>query len=218
MRTIPVIKMDEMAETEANSTAIETLSEVDQARAAHYALIGRLFYAAPDAKLLAEIGGNSSSGAEADSSAMGQAWRALQVASKSASPPALGEEYDALFIGVGKARVSPYTSRFYIEPAADKHLVRLRDELGNLGLARRDSVFEIEDHISGLCDVMRFLIVENHSMTVQKHFFDQFVHLGATALCDNLEAAGGVDAYYGHVARFSRVFFELEKSAMDMDG
>lgn len=194
-----------------------TLSDVDQARAAYYALIGRLFYAAPDAKLLAEISGNSSSGAEADSSAMGQAWHALQAASRTVSPLALGEEYDTLFIGVGKARVSPYTSRFYIEPAADKHLVRLRDELNKLGLARRDAVFEIEDHISGLCDVMRFLIVDNRSLSVQKQFFDQFVYLGAIALCGVLEAMQPTEAYYGHVARFSRGFFELEKSAMEMD-
>jgi TorA maturation chaperone TorD len=207
-----------MAETESSPAAVEALSEVDHARAAYYALIGRLFYAAPDAKLLAEIGGNGGSGGEVNSGAMGQAWRALQTASRSASPTAIAQEYDALFIGVGKAQVSLYTSRNFIEPAADKHLVRLREELRNLGLARRDSVFEIEDHVSGLCDVMRFLIVENRPVEVQKDFFDHFVYLGVIAVCGVLDASAAVDAYYRHVSTFSRLFFELEKSAMEMDG
>lgn len=189
----------------------------DSARAGCYALIGRLFYDAPDSDLLAVIC-NASPAAEASGAAgkFAPAWGALQSVCCNADVDALRREYDSLFIGVGKAAITLYTSRYVTDAAADKHLVRLREHLDVLGLARRSSVFEVEDHISGLCDVMRHLIEGNQALEDQRQFFDIFVKAGAIPLCDAVENAEPA-VFYKHVAALARAFFELEKLAFEME-
>lgn len=188
----------------------------DSARAGCYALIGRLFYDAPDAQLLEAIC-NAIPAAEA-SGAVGDfapAWQALQSACSNADVALIKREYDSLFISVGKAAVTLYTSRYAADSAADKHLVRLREHLESLGLARRGSVFEVEDHIAGLCDVMRHLIEANQALEDQHRFFDSFVRAGAMPLCVAVEHAAPA-VFYMHVAAFALAFFEMEKLAFEM--
>lgn len=192
------------------------LSDEDSARANFYALIGRLFYDAPDAVLLAEICKNIEPAPEAEEGTqLLLAWRELQNACKSVQPAMVRQEYESLFIGVGKALVTPYTARYVNGTAADKHLVRLRQQLGAWGLGRRDKVFEVEDHIAGLCDVMRYLIENNQSVADQKHFFNQFVYPAAIPF---IEAVNAVDSasFYDKVALFAHAFFELEYAALEM--
>ncbi len=194
------------------------LSDEEAARANFYALIGRLFYDAPDAGLLAEIcsAGECARAADGGGEPLVQAWRGLQDACRSADPEALKQEYAALFIGAGKALVSLYISGYASGMAADKHLVRLRQQLEAWGLARREAVFEIEDHVSGLCDVMRFLIECNQPIADQKLFFEQFVYPGTLLLCGAVETAEPA-VFYKKAAGFAHAFFELEKSAFDME-
>lgn len=193
------------------------LSDEDAARANFYALIGRLFYGAPDAALLAAIcSGDGNAGAADGGGPLVEAWASLLDACRSANTETLETEYAALFISAGKSLVSPYISGYASGMAADKQLVRLRQQLEAWGLARRDAVFEVEDHISGLCDVMRFLIECNQPVADQKQFFEEFVHPGAMPLCDAVVAAEPA-VFYKNVALFMRAFFALEKSAFDME-
>lgn len=189
----------------------------EAARANFYALIGRLFYDFPDAGLLVAIGGvgENVSGAD-ESGALLQTWRRLRDACRSADTGAFEQEYVALFISTGRALVSPYISGYAGGMAGDKRVVRLRQQLEEMGLTRRDAIFEVEDHISGLCDVMRFLIESNQPIAAQKRFFDEFIHPGAIVLCDAVESAEPA-VFYKIVARFARVFFELENSAFAME-
>jgi TorA maturation chaperone TorD len=193
------------------------LSEEEAARANFYALIGRLFYAAPDAGLLAALCSSDGNAGAADGGGpLVEAWASLLDACRSAHTEMLEAEYAALFISAGKSLVSPYVSGYASGMAADKQLVRLRQQLEAWGLARRDAVFEIEDHIAGLCDVMRFLIECNQPVADQKQFFEEFVQPGALRLCDAVEAAEPA-VFYKNVASFMRAFFALEKSAFDME-
>lgn len=192
------------------------LSEEDSARANFYALIGQLFYDAPDSRLLAEIGRNGDAARKPEGEGeLVRAWEELQSACKSTPQEAVKQEYDALFIGVGKAQVTLYTSCYVSGMAADKHLVRLREQLGSWGLGRRDRVFEVEDHISGLCDVMRYLIEQNQPFADQRQFFEHFVYPGGIPLCDAVKTAGSAD-FYKHVASLAHAFFELERAAFAM--
>ncbi|MDP1718587.1 MAG: molecular chaperone TorD family protein [Burkholderiales bacterium] len=201
---------------ESQSLDSEHSAAEDSARAGCYALIGRLFYDAPDADLLAVIC-NASPVAEAAGEAgqFASAWGALQGVCRNADVDALRREYDSLFISVGKAAITLYTSRYVPGAAADKHLVRLREHLDSLGLARHGSVFEVEDHISGLCDVMRHLIEANQALEDQHQFFDGFVRAGAMPLCVAVEHAVPA-VFYKHVAAFALAFFEMEKLAFEM--
>ena len=77
------------------------LSDEEAARANYYALIGRLFYDAPDAALLAAIGGVGENARDADEGGpLAGAWKGLQVACRSANPEALKQEHDALFLSL----------------------------------------------------------------------------------------------------------------------
>ena len=188
----------------------------DIERANLYALIGRLFYGPPDPNLLAEIrrSGRAESG-EQDTTRLSAGWRALQEACGGASPAMIRQEYDDLFVGVGRAPVTPYLFG-YAEPSApDRHLVRLRDQLAEWGFLRRSNVFEVEDHVSALSDVMRLLIEEGRPLEEQQRFFASFVYPGAMlffAAVQQAPAAG----FYKLVAAFARACVEVEKEAFEM--
>ncbi|HEY7657610.1 MAG TPA: molecular chaperone TorD family protein [Burkholderiales bacterium] len=196
------------------SQAGEALSEEDAARANLYALIGRLFHEAPDSILLAQLCG-APGDPNGENVPLGQAWKALQDACTRAYPIVVKQEYDNLFVGVGKAEISPYTSRYVRGISPDRHLVRLRERLEQLGLARRNAAFEVEDHVSGVCDVMRFLIVANHSLSDQRLFFNEFVYQGASSFCDLVSGASSA-VFYRYVAAFARAFLEVERRAFEM--
>jgi TorA maturation chaperone TorD len=156
----------------------------DHARANLYGIIGRLYYAPADSNLIAEITrGDGGEGGGADAGGLIGAWRGLQEACRSAFPPVIRQEYDSLFVGVGKSEVSLYLSG-YAEPLGpDRFLVRLRDQLGEWGLGRRQAAFEVEDHISGICDVMRWLIENGRGLAEQRGFFESYAYPGVLPFC-----------------------------------
>ena len=103
-----------------------------------------------------------------------------------------------------------------MEPAGpDRYLVRLREQLAAWGLARKDLVFEVEDHVSGVCDVMRWLIENQHSLAEQKRFFDEFAYPGVTGLCAAVQKSPTAD-FYKHVSALAAAYYELERTAFEM--
>ncbi|MBL8511436.1 MAG: molecular chaperone TorD family protein, partial [Betaproteobacteria bacterium] len=84
----------------------------DQARADFYALLAHLFYRAPDARLLQAMAVLPGIADDA-SDELATHWRALAAAAALMPEEALVEEYQALFIGVGRPPVMLYGS-FYV--------------------------------------------------------------------------------------------------------
>ena len=193
------------------------LAPEDLARANLYGLVSRLFYGPADPNLLAEIcrGGEDGEQEEATGGLV-PAWRELQEACRSAYPAVVKQEYDTLFVGVGKAEVTPYLSAYAEAAAPDQYLVRLREQLAAWGLARREMVFEVEDHISGVSDVMRWLVAAGRSLQEQHRFFESFAYSGAVPFCAAVQKAASA-RFYKPVAGFALSFLELEKTAFDMD-
>lgn len=185
----------------------------EAARAGWYALIGRLFYDAPDGALLAELAEASPRSAAAG--ALGAAWQGLRQVAREIPLDTLQEEFTALFIGIGPALVTPYTSHYVGHTAPDRHLVRLREELARWGLARREAAAEPEDHVAGVCDVMRFLIESGQPLEEQRSFFDAFVYPGVMPLCERLLHTA-MTRFYREVAALTRAFLETEKTAFEM--
>jgi len=185
------------------------------ARANLYGLIARLFYAAPDEQLISEL--VRAQPLEGDS-AIAAAWRDMVEACRSAFPVTLEHEHTELFVGTGKAEVTPYLSHYVVKYSTDNPLVELRQQLAAWGLGRREEVPEYEDHVSGLCEAMRFVIaVQQRPADEQRMFFERFVHRGAVAFCDAVNASSNA-RFYQHVARFARAFFDIEKAAFEMVG
>lgn len=190
------------------------LSEEDAGRANLYALIGRLFYDAPDSTLLAQLRHAEAEPAGNDAP-LDRAWQLLRDACGSAQPAVVKQEHDSLFVGVGKSEVTPYTSHFVTGNSPDRHLIRLRERLEQLGLARRSAAFEVEDHVSGICDVMRILVEDGHPLPEQSLFFKEFVYAGVPPFCEAVAIATSA-VFYRAVAEFARAFLEVERQAFEM--
>jgi TorA maturation chaperone TorD len=190
----------------------------DRARANLYGIISRLFFAPADSNLIAEItsGGGEGNGS-ADAGGLVGAWRGLQEGCRSAFPAVVRQEYDSLFVGVGKSEVSLYLSGYAEPQGAERYVVRLREQLANWGLGRRQSVFEVEDHISGICDVVRWLIENGHSLEEQREFFESFAYPGVLPFCVALQNAPSA-SFYKRVAALTWSFFEVERAAFEMSG
>ncbi len=190
------------------------LAPEDEARAAVYGLIARLFYAPPDQGVLAQI---LHAGLFAGSDApVAQAWQALVEAARGAFPVVLENEHTELFVGTGRAEITPYLAHYTVLYATDNPLVELRQQLAHWGIARREAASEPEDHIAGVCEAMRFAIaVQHRPLTEQQAFFERFLYRGAIAFCTAVSASPKA-VFYGRVARFAQAFFELEREAFDM--
>jgi len=195
------------------SAPIQFVAPEETARANLYGLLARLFYAAPDAQLIAELMAAPPIDGDGELAA---AWQEMVAACAKAFPVALENEHTELFVGTGKAEVTPYLSRYVLRHENDSPLVSLRQQLAEFGIGRRENATEYEDHVTGVCETMRFLIaVQQRSPEEQKAFFERFVYRGASAFCDAVSASPKAD-FYRRVARFGRAFLDVEKTAFDM--
>ncbi len=197
-----------------SGAAAPALDEEDQARAGFYGLVARLYHRAPDDQVLAEILHADPFGDS--TSEIAQAWRELAAASRKAFPVQLEDEHTTLFVGTGKAEVTPYLSHYVLAHTIDNPLVDLRQRLAQWGIARRDQVTEPEDHVAALFEAMRFAIaVQHRSLQDQKGFFHQFIYRGACAFCDAVSASRKA-RFYLPVARLTRAFIDIEHEAFEI--
>ena len=191
------------------------LAAEEQARADVYALLAQLFYAPPGRALLDSLARLDAGEAEPAASAMAGAWRGLARSAAGADPEAVREEYESLFVGTGRAEVTPYTGAYTLASALDNPLVEIREFLDAQGLARKQSVHEPEDHIAALCEVMRHLILRDDA-AAQRKMFESFLWPAASILCDAISSHRNA-RFYATAARFAKTFFEIEHTAFDMD-
>jgi TorA maturation chaperone TorD len=204
----------------AASATIEQprIAPEDQARADFYALLSRLFYAGPDAGLMAAIAGADEIVAEGDAR-VAEAWRELVAAAAATDPEAAREEYDLVFVGTGKAEVTPFATHYMTRTGAELILARLRGELARMGLARNPATREPEDHVAALCDVMRHLIVSggagDTAVQEEKGFFEGYIRPAFGAFCDAVLSSPNTN-FYKPVARFARAFFAVEVESFAM--
>jgi TorA maturation chaperone TorD len=193
---------------------VPTLPAEEMARANFYGLLARLLSAPPDAALLRTLA--AADELEAEDEGIALAWRDLAKAAADADPEALREEYEAAFIGVGKAPITLYTSAYSMRYTNEAPLAQLRGELSQLGLARRSGSSEPEDHIAALLEVMRHLIAEQkRGLEEQKRFFERWIWPVVEPLCDAINKSE-LTPHYRPVAKFARAFLELEHSAFEM--
>lgn len=210
-------KLDE----EVTALSVDGLEE-DVARADLYGLLATLFYQAPDDDLLHRIAASAAygSGANAPENAeLTQAWTELVRVASTSSSKEWADEYQELFVGVGKPEIFLYGSFHLTGFMNEKPLVRLRDSLQELGLESVEDVTESEDHIASLCEVMRYLIAGDDlaiaNLTQQKKFFDEHMRPWVQDLCSAIDSHPNIN-HYRSVALLAKAFFEVEAYAMDM--
>jgi TorA maturation chaperone TorD len=194
------------------------LSDEDRARADHYALIARLFFAPPDAALLAALV-DATSGFAAAEGELARAWQALADAARSTGEAAAREEYEGLFNGIGRPDVMLYGSYYLAGFLMEEPLADLRDDLAELGIGRRSGIAETEDHVAALAEVMRHLVLggsDEVGLARQRRFFVRHLQPWYARLADALEALPQA-VFYARVGALARAFFDIESEALAMD-
>ena len=194
-----------------------TLDE-ETARAEVYGLLAVLYYAAPSAELhdnlCVAVTEAPASGAVLESS-----WGELVAAARAQSLADIGQEYDALFGGVGKPEVYLFGSHYLSGFLNEKPLAALRTDIAALGLARDEAMPETEDHVAYLCEVMRYLIagddVKVANLTRQREFFAQHVQPWFSLMCEALMQHPKA-RFYRALATFTQAFISVETQGFDM--
>jgi TorA maturation chaperone TorD len=186
------------------------VARYDALRAANYALLGALLARPPAAELLTDLAATEIEGA-ADS-LLDTAWRALGEAAAKADPEALVDEYQELFIGIGRGELMPYASWYLTGFLMEQPLTVLRDDLARLGFARQEGVSEPEDHIGALCEVMAMLIADPEraaDYATQRSFYTTHIGPYVARFWDDLEHAKTA-RFYCAVSQLGAAFTDLE--------
>jgi TorA maturation chaperone TorD len=200
--------------------SLPSTSALDEetARAEIYGLLSQLYYAPPAPQLLAALR-LAPTEAPTPGAYLEEPWRALVGAARAQGDAEIADEYDALFGGVGKPEVYLYGSHYLSGFLNEKPLVRLRDALAALGLARDETMPDTEDHVSYVFEVMRYLIagedVEVANLTRQCTFFTEHVQPWMSELCDAV-SAHPKSRFYAALANFTRAFVHVEAQGFDL--
>lgn len=193
----------------------------EAARADFYALLARLLQGAPDARLLQTLAIAPPIEADGADPALAKAWAELARASAAFDADAAQEEYEKLFVGVGKAPVSIYSASYRAGATAMDHpRVVLRADLAALGLAPRDGVNEPEDHFAALFETMRILVAggsgrEPAPVEEQRRFFERHVKPGAAGFLAATRLAREAN-YYAKVAALGEAFVAIEDESFSL--
>lgn len=193
----------------------------DLARADLYGLIARLFHLPPDQELLDQIAASIPEGQEsqAEDAPLAKVWHSVVEVAKSNSAKAWHDEFELNFISVGRPNVVLNGSFYMAGHLNEKPLVDIRRALEAFGLESAEEVTETEDHLSALCEVMRYLIagddVEISSLTNQRVFFNAHIRPWYDELCDAIEGIPEMHLYHP-VAALAREFLAIEGQSFDM--
>ncbi|MEM5473670.1 molecular chaperone TorD family protein [Hoeflea sp. AS60] len=194
--------------------SIDSVDEADQLRVNIYKLLARLLREPPDAPLLSIL-----TQMTGDDSELGQAISDLSKAASETGLAASRDEYDVLFIGLGRGILTPFGSYYLTGFMHEKPLARLRDDMRPLGIARSDDVKDPEDHVAALMEMMAGLIEGSfgaaQSVTVQKSFFDRHVGSWTPHFFKDLEACPSA-RFFRPVGRIGRLFMAIEQGAFEM--
>ncbi|WP_246036074.1 TorD/DmsD family molecular chaperone [Aliishimia ponticola] len=187
------------------------VSEEDRLRADLYNFLGLILSRPPDDMVLDQTRGLSG-----DDSPMGEAISALAKVAQLSKPRSVESEYNKLFIGLGRGELLPYASYYLTGFLNEKPLASLRRDMGAEGLARAENVFEPEDNIASLMEMMGALIVGRFGapadLARQKTFFNRHIGPWAGHFFTDLEAAKN-SVFYAPVGAVGRIFMEIEAEA-----
>ncbi len=192
------------------------LPEEDRLRADFYGLLGTLLARPPEAELLERI-----KALKGDETELGKAIGALSRLARASSPAAIEREFTDLFIGVGRGELMPYASYYLTGFLNEKPLAQLRKDMAALRIARAPNVFEPEDNIASLMEMMGGMITGRFgapvSLARQQAFFNTHIGPWAEHFFSDLEAAKG-SVFYAPVGTAGRLFMQIEREAFRMSG
>lgn len=200
----------------AEAATALNISEEDALRADLYDFLGALLAAPPSEDLL-----KKAAGLTGDETDIGRGVRALSAIARAMAPGAAREEFEALFIGLGRGELMPFGSYYLTGFLNEKPLATLRNDMARLGIERAPNVYEPEDNIASLCEMMAGMIRGRFyaaaSLDEQKRFFNTHVSPWAGHFFTDLEGAKN-SVLYAPVGAIGNAFMEIEREAFRMAG
>lgn len=197
------------------AASMDSIPEEEALRAQFYRFLARFLAAPPDAALL-----RLAADLKGDDSELGQALDALAGVAAKVTPAAASDEYQTLFIGIGRGELVPYGSYYLTGFLNEKPLANLRRDMADLGIARADEVKEPEDHIASLCEIMAGLITgefgKTNDLEEQRRFFRRHILPWAGRFFEDLAAARSA-VLYAPVGTLGHLFVGIEETAFEME-
>ena len=189
-------------------------SDEDRLRADLYNYLGLMLAGPPDQILLDQTAGLS--GGDND---LGTAIKGLARVAHVSKPAKTESEFNALFIGLGRGELLPYASFYLTGFLNEKPLAVLRSDMAARRISRAPNVFEPEDNIASLMEMMGGMIVGRFGdpapLSDQKAFFSKHIGPWAGHFFSDLEAAKN-SILYASVGAVGRTFMEIEREAFRM--
>jgi len=197
----------------ATASEVEIRDE-DKLRAQMYDFLGALLARPPSKDVLAQTAALSG-----DDGDLGQAISSMARVAKVTRVAAVESEFTALFIGLGRGELLPYASFYLTGFLNEKPLAALRKDMKSLMIAREANVFEPEDNIASLFEMMAGMILgrfgDPAKVDVQMAFFNKHIGPWATHFFTDLEAAKN-SVFYASVGAAGKAFLEIERDAFRM--
>lgn len=234
MNTSGADKSISESEQEKNLTSEIVVSVEDKLRADLYGFLGLLLANNPTKIVLKQIAALTG-----DDSELGNAIKSLARTASLTKAATIESEFHALFIGLGRGELLPYGSFYLTGFLNEKPLAALRKDMKKLGIARALNVFEPEDNIASLFEMMAGMILGKFSepeagetesdnpvsgkpvsgkpvsLERQIEFFNKHIGPWATHFFTDLEGAKN-SVFYVSVGAAGRAFMEIEQEAFRM--
>ena len=192
---------------------IKVASE-DRLRADLYNYLGLMLSAPPDQLLL-----DQTMGLLGDDSGLGKAINGLVRVAKVSKPKKVESEFNALFVGLGRGELLPYASYYLTGFLNEKPLATLRSDMAARTMTRAANVYEPEDNIASLMEMMGGMIVGRFGMPAtlndQKEFFNKHIAPWAGHFFSDLEGAKN-SILYAALGSVGKAFIEIEREAFRM--
>lgn len=186
----------------------------DRLRGDLYNFLGLMLSGPPDQLLLDQCAGLSG-----DDSELGKAISGLSRVAKASKPRKVESEFNALFVGLGRGELLPYASYYLTGFLNEKPLATLRSDMTAQGMSRAANVFEPEDNIASLMEMMAGMIVGRFgtpaTLDQQKSFYNKHIAPWAGHFYSDLEAAKN-SILYASLGAVGREFIEIEREAFRM--
>ncbi len=196
------------------ATQMPEVEAEDRLRADLYNYLGLMLSGPPDQMLL-----DQSAALSGDDTPLGTAIRGLTRVAKVSKSKTVRSEFNALFIGLGRGELLPYASYYLTGFLNEKPLANLRATMANFGMTRADDVFEPEDNIASLMEMMAGMIVGRFgrvaTVSEQNSFFNAHIGTWASHYFDDLQAAKS-SVLYASVGAVGAAFMDIEREAFRM--
>lgn len=198
----------------ADAARMIEIPEEEALRADLYDLLAALLARPPERKLIDRV-----AALKGDGTALGQGISALSRIAAATTETSAEREFHHLFIGVGRGELLPYASYYLTGFLHEKPLAVLRGDMARLDIQRAPNVYEPEDNIASLCEMMAGLIRgrfgEPAALGVQKDFFGAHIGPWAGHFFDDL-AGARASVFYAPVGAIGRAFMEIEREGFRM--